>query len=188
MDCRLQAVVVCLALLAGPLSAGAGEGVGEYQVKAAFLYNFSKFVEWPAKAFPAPNSPIRFAVVGEDPFGAELDRALEGKVVGGRPLVLQRFGSATADLRRCHIVFISSSEARRLPDLLELLRGAPVLTVSEMEPFVRAGGVIRLTEDDRHVRFEINVQAAEQEGLQISSKLLALATVVHRAGQAAKRN
>jgi len=149
----------------------------EYEVKAAFLYNFAKFVEWPAEAFPDGNAPILVCIVGRDPFGDILNQTLLGKTVNGKPVIIQR-GGITQDLRFCHIVFISSSERKRLAQIMQRLNGASVLTVSEIEGFAELGGIINFTLEGNKVRFEINVTSAERARLRISSKLLALAKAI----------
>jgi hypothetical protein len=149
----------------------------EYEVKAAFLYNFIKYTEWPQKAFPSPDTPLTIGVVGEDPFRNLLDRAVEGKTFNGRKLIVKRF-ETPQNLKTCHLVFIGSSERGRLDQLLADLKGASVLTVSETEKFAERGGVINFTMLGEKVRFEINIKAAESAGLKISSKLLSVATVI----------
>ncbi|MBI2820275.1 MAG: YfiR family protein [Acidobacteria bacterium] len=150
---------------------------GEYEVKAAFLYNFAKFVEWPSTAFPAPDSPVIIGVLGEDPFGEALELTIAGKLVQGRPLQVQR-GQRIENVESCHILFFSSSQRRPLPELLGQLRSLPVLTVGEEEKFIEQGGVIRFLLDDNRVRFDINNLSARKAGLKISSRLLALASHV----------
>jgi hypothetical protein len=154
----------------------AGQGSGEYSVKAAFLYNFAKFVDWPADAGNGTGA-IVIGILGDDPFGGTLDQVVAGKTVNGSRLAVTRlkFGQ---DLRRCHILFIGASEHKRLPQIFQSLNGAGVLTVSDMEQFHQQGGMIRFVIEQSKVRFEINVAAAEKAGLKVSSKLLALAKSV----------
>lgn len=146
----------------------------EYQIKAAFLYNFVKFVRWEDEG-PAP-SPIRICVLGEDPFGPALD-ALRGKTARGRTVAVARVSVSEA-LRECQVAFISSSERDRVPQIVESLETAGVLTVGETEGFLGAGGVINFVPERNKIRFEINVGAAEKAGLRISSKLLNVAKAV----------
>jgi len=146
----------------------------EYQVKAAFLYNFAKFIDWPAEAFNASNAPLIIGVIGNDPFGVALDQAINGKTVNGRPLVVRRLKWGQ-DLRACQILFISSSERKRLPQIIQSLRGASVLTVGDMAEFTQQGGIINFILEASRVRFEINSRASDQARIRISSKLLALA-------------
>lgn len=146
----------------------------EYQVKAAFLYNFAKFVDWPAEAFAGSNGMLVIGVIGDDPFGGALDQAINGKTINGRPLVVRRLRWGQ-DLRSCHILFISSSERKHLQQIIQSLRGASVLTVGDMGQFNQAGGIINFILEASKVRFEINSRGAGQAQLRISSKLLALA-------------
>jgi len=145
----------------------------EYQVKAAFLYNFAKFVDWPGE--PAgTGAPLVITVFGKDPFGPALENIVLGRTVNGRPLVIRRT-SRLEELLPCHILFISSSEKRRLAEILQALKSASVLTVSDMEEFLRLGGTVRFFVEENKVRFGINLEAARRTELKISSKLLSLA-------------
>jgi hypothetical protein len=152
----------------------------EYKVKAAYLLNFAKFVEWPTNRFPTATSPIKVGVLGKDPFGPDLDRIMEGRVIDGRKPEIIRASEPEAGLD-CHIVFVSSSERRRFPEIIETLHKANVLTVGEHEQFVQQGGIIRFflhddpVRSESTVRFEINAPAAQKAGLRISSKLLQIA-------------
>ena len=105
---------------------------GEYQIKAAFLFNFAKFIEWPSEAFNNGGAPLVLGIMGEDPFGSAIDQALNGKTVNGRQLTIKRLKWGQ-NLRDCHILFISSSERNRLAQIIESLKGASVLTVGEMK-------------------------------------------------------
>jgi hypothetical protein len=147
----------------------------EYQVKAAFLYNFAKFVEWPAGT--GVDAPLVIGVLGKDPFGSQIDRAVEGKTVNGRRLMIKRFSSLEA-YEYCHILFVSSSEKNNLAHIIAAVRNSSVLTVSETERFAHIGGIINFVTIENRIRFEINQAAAERAGLKISSKLLSLARVV----------
>ncbi len=162
-------------VLAGAL-AETGQPLGEYQVKAAFLFNFAKFVEWPAGA-RAGQGFLFVCVLGRDPFGPVLEELIQGKRVNGRPLRAKRI-SRPEEVPSCHMLFISGSEGGRLEEILSLAREASVLTVSDVDRFVQRGGVINFLKGDKKIRFEINPDAAARAGLKISSKLLQLATVV----------
>ena len=182
---RLLSTVVRLLLLvtAGAMAGGMHgaraqtEPPSEYQVKAAFLYNFVKFVEWPVDTFADPGAPFVLGVLGEDPFGSVLEQTLKGKTVNGRALVIRGVKQGK-DLRTCHILFVSSSEIRHLDQILESLKGSSVLTVGEMERFAQSGGAVNFVLEQNRVRFEINPEAAARARLRISSKLLALARIV----------
>ena len=158
----------------------------EYEVKAAFLYNFARFIEWPADAFDGPQTPLVIGILGEDPFGSALDDIIARKTVRGRAVVVRRL-HRDQDLRGCHLLFISASEKKRLPEILLSLRGSTVVTVSEIDRFIYSGGTINLLVENSRVRFEVNLDAAARARAKISAKLLALArgVVDDRAG---KRN
>ena len=164
-----------LTLLVGPHPARAQENrASEYRVKAAFLLSFGKFVEWPASAFAGTNAPLVIGVVGRDPFHGDLERIVEGRQISGHPLVIRQI-AASSELKECHLLFISASEKPRLKDHLRAVQGASVLTVSETDQFLKAGGIINFVVENEKIRFEINDAAANQVRLKISSKLLALA-------------
>lgn len=175
----LALVLVAAGALTGsvPQARAQSEPPTEYQIKAAFLYNFAKFVEWPADTFADPHAPLVLGIVGEDPFGSALDKLAVDKTVNGRGLVIKRLKQGP-DLRNCHILFVSSSERKRIPQILGSLQGASVLTVGETERFAQSGGVIDFILEENKVRFEINSDAAARARLNISSKLLALARMV----------
>ena len=150
---------------------------GEYQVKAAFLFNFAKFVEWPASSFSDASAPLRICVLGRDPFGEELRNITKKKTVNGHKLeVSQVFDLQMA--RTCQILFIASSETARLKQILASLRGTDALTVGDTKGFVEQGGMINFVLENSRVQFEVNRKAAEQGGLKISSKLLSVAKLV----------
>jgi YfiR/HmsC-like len=148
----------------------------EYQVKAAFIYNFAKFVEWPPGVFSDPRTPLVLCIVGVDPFGMALD-TLNEKTVKDRKLVIHK-STQMGDLAACHMAFISASEKERLARLLDGLTRAHVLTISDIESFLQVGGIINLITVDNKIGFEINIDAAQRAGLTISSQLLRLATAV----------
>src|SRR5579864_1634055 len=165
-----------VALLARLAMAEAGSGnppVDEYQVKAAFLFNFAKFVEWPPQSFKSASDPILICVAGANPFGRSLEEAIGGKSVDGRKLAIRPI----SDLNQasgCHIVFMASAPRKHaLQD--DALAG--ILTVGESEGFAAAGGVIEFKLDGGKIKLEINVDAAERRQLRISSKLLSLAKI-----------
>jgi len=149
----------------------------EYQVKAAFLYNFAKFVDWPASAFNDAKQPLDICVYGRDPFGTALEDALLGKTIGERRVGLGR-AMQFQDLAGCHVVFVSASAHESAADLANRLKGRAVLLVGESEGFAASGGTIQFTIEDNRVHFVINPDAADRAGLKISSKLLALAKIV----------
>jgi hypothetical protein len=145
----------------------------EYQVKAACIYNFTKFVQWPQEAFPESSSPFIIGVIGDDPFNGELQRAVQNKDVGGRTFVVRHIRNAE-EAKSCQILFVSRSVRKSMGDILATVSNLPVLTVSETDRFVQAGGTINFVIEQNKVRFEINAEAAKKAGLKISSKLLNL--------------
>jgi hypothetical protein len=159
------------------LAADKRESAGEYQVKAAFIFNFIKFTDWPATSFPAAESPIVIGIVGDDPFGNMLDEMVTGEVVHGRPISVKRF-RVEDDLRLCQVVFISHSETEHLPTLLSRLKGNPALTISDINGFAQQGGMVSLLVVQKTVKLEINRAVAEEACVQISGKLLNLASIV----------
>lgn len=165
-------------IMAGGQARGATAEDLEYQVKAAFLYNFAKFVEWPAGAFEGPTDSLVLCVVGDDPFGESLDTVVRGETLNGRPLVVHRTRDVY-EIRDCHVVFVPRSERGRQERLLEDLRNRGILTVGEADGFLTGGGIIRFVLEQNRVRFDINLQAAESSGLRLSSKLLRLARTIH---------
>jgi hypothetical protein len=149
----------------------------EYDLKAAFLFNFAQFVEWPAQAFASPTAPIVIGVLGEDPFGSGLDEIVEGETVHEHPLVIRRYHSI-AQIDSCQILFISLSESARLDQVLKALGHRSVLTVGEARDFTDRSGMIGFDLVQRRVRLRINLVAATDAGLTISSKLLRQAQIV----------
>ncbi|MDB6064665.1 MAG: hypothetical protein JWR26_873 [Pedosphaera sp.] len=148
----------------------------EYQVKAAFLYNFAKFVEWPAGTFSATNQPIVIGIIGDNPFGPDLTNPDKYRPINGRPLVLKQISSPKdPELKRCQMVFVCRPEMKRFAEIQETLKAASVLTISDVEHGSRSGVMINFVMEDSRVRFEIDDGAARKAGLKISSKLLNLA-------------
>lgn len=155
------------------IPAARAQALSEYQVKAAFLYNFTKFIEWPSQR---PNMPD-ICIVGDDPFDSILEETLRGKTINGREIHIRRMKSEE-NARGCQIVFMSASE-RPKRTALEALQNTNTLTVGERPGFAEDGGIINFVIKDDRVHFEINVDAAERARLKISSKLLSLARIVH---------
>jgi hypothetical protein len=165
---------------AADAQAGDASDSSEYLIKAGFIYNFAKFVEWPAATFSQPDSPIVIGVLGTDPFGNVLDRIVEDKKIGARGFVVKRYKWAKdlKDLKDCKILFVSASEKAHIDEILVSVKGLPILTVGETPGFAERGGVIRFTLEDNRVRFEVNVDAAHLADLNISSRLLTLAKII----------
>lgn len=164
----------------------------EYLIKAGFIFNFAKFVEWPSTAFAQPDSPIVIGVLGTDPFGNVIDRIVEDKKIGARGFVVKRFkwgrdSKDLKDLRECKILFVSSSERSHIDEILQAVKGWPVLTVGETPGFAERGGIVRFTVEDNRVRFEVNVEAARQVELNISSRMLTLARIISPSAASARK-
>ena len=164
-----------VALLIKPQVNAGSSQPSEYQIKAAFLYNFANFIDWPDGSFSDKTSPIILGVLGKDPFGRILNPA-EGKVIKNRKLTIKRFESLE-DFEVCHILFISSSEKENLKRILAKLNSFGVLTVGDTGGFTQRGGVINFFKKDNKVRLEINLDAAKDGDLKISSKLLNVAKI-----------
>ncbi|MGH9468897.1 MAG: YfiR family protein [Terriglobia bacterium] len=149
----------------------------EYEVKAAYLYNFGRFVHWPVSAPAAAGNLFSICVLGADPFGRLLDTTIAGEMIDGKRVVARRI-SQTEDAKGCRIVFVSGSEESDLAQVLPALNAERALTVSDIPQFTDRGGMIDFITADRHVRFEVNLAAARREGLRLSSQLLKLAVKV----------
>lgn len=149
----------------------------EYKLKAAYLFNFAKYVEWPAARLPAPDSPIVIGVLGADPFGDRLDRTVRGRSIGRHPVVVRR-ARRVEDLAGCHMLFVGRGEAARARQVAELLRDSPVLTVGEASDFVSTGGMIWLGRTGDAVEFDVNLDAVRHAGLAIGARMLASAREV----------
>jgi hypothetical protein len=183
---RVRAAIAILPILLAALTLNAQNtsGSAEYLIKAGFIYNFANLVQWPSSSFAQPDSPIVIVILGEDHFGTTLDRALDGKKVNARSFVIKR-AKSISELQRtlgpqkdCQILYVSSSEMPHLNDAIQMLKGVPVLTIGETPGFARNGGIINLILEDNKVRFEVNVAAAKEADLNISSRLLALARII----------
>jgi hypothetical protein len=151
----------------------------EYQVKAAFLYNFAKFVEWPPGTFASSTDPIGICIVGQDPFGSALENTVQGKKVGDRIFAVRRLPD-TQQASQCQILFIGAAEWKRTRALLEAVKSPGVLTVGETDDFTVLGGIIGFRLDGPRVRIKVDLQTAERARLRISSKLLSLAEIAKK--------
>jgi len=172
-------LILCLvlALVFIPETALAQESAGEYELKAAMLYNLTRFVEWPAAAYADAQSPTVLCILGRDPFGDSLTSIASSQSAGGRAVQVRRI-SGSKEIRGCHVVYISSSERKNIAQILATLKGTSVLTVGEMAQFAARGGMIQFSLEEKQVRFEVNLEAASESDLKISSRLLVLARVV----------
>jgi hypothetical protein len=170
-------------VLASRLSAGVNpEQMDEYRVKAAFLYNFAKFVDWPEEAFRNAGEPFSVCILGADPFGRALDEVVAGKAIAGRPLAVRRIPDAHQSAG-CHILFVSPSAGKQVLPVLAAAKQCGILTVGEAGSSGSEGMVINFILASGKVRFEINVAAAADQKLRVSSRLLSLATTIRNNGQ-----
>ena len=180
-------LLACIALLAGAITgAQAGPieerrtnsvGLPEYTVKAAFVYNFARFTEWPDAAFQDAASPLRLCVLGQDPFDGALN-TIAGKSVGSRQLLVS-YPIWASEVRDCHILFISEAAGNRLSEIVTHLEDSPVLTIGDSPDIARSGGIIGLENVENRIRFQVNLDAAHRSGLRLSSRILDLATSIH---------
>lgn len=166
-------------LLAGPCMEARQAKPSEYQVEATYLFNFGRFVQWPNRPeIPATNS-FFICILGQDPFGPALKATIANELIDGRSVVAKQV-LTTQEAMSCHVLFISSSEDRRLTQILASLSNASVLTVSDLPGFTDHGGMIQFVLEDSRVRFEVNVETATRAGLTMSSELLKLATNIRK--------
>jgi len=175
-----RVLVVGVSLILGTSAAFAAEDAPlDFQVKAAFLVNFPKYVDWPAGTLAETNSPITVAILGDDNVAGEFGNMIEGgRSIGGHPIKLKRITKDEQIGPDCQILFIASSEQQRAPAILEKVKGMGILTVGEADNFLEKGGVVNLVKRDRKIRFQINLDAARQSHLKISTRLLVVADSV----------
>jgi hypothetical protein len=173
---RIFAVVWLLIVVPG--LSGQNLKATDYQVKAAYLYNFGRFVDWPVNT-TAKAEVFTVCVLGRDPFGPVLDHALAGETIGGKNVVARRI-SSPQESSICQILFLGSAEESRLSKIIEAANKDAVLTVSDMPQFSERGGMVQFVVEDKRVRFEVNLTAAQNAGLTLRSELLRVAKVVKR--------
>jgi hypothetical protein len=175
----LALAVFCVSFWANNAPSSETPTLTEYQVKALFLFNFAKYVDWPAEAFASDSdtTPITIGIVGENKFGSDLKNLVAGKSIGGRNIVIRQI-TTEDDCSKCHILFISGSAKQHWKAILALVKNKPVLTVGETPEFLEEGGIINFIKIDARIRLKINLDAARQAQLQISSKLLSVADIV----------
>lgn len=171
---RSTGILLCLLALA---PAGAKAQSKEYQVKAAFLFNFAQFVQWPDTVFASSDSPFCIGILGDDPFGKALDETIRGETIQGHKMTIQR-ARQVIDLKNCQIIFVSKSEKSKVPEILAAVGSRPVLTVGDVPGFARNGGGINFFLEGGKVRFEINSDATKTSGLRFDPQLLSLGRIV----------
>jgi YfiR/HmsC-like len=172
-------MLASLVLFAISGSRGAQPMPTEYQVQAAYLYNFGRFIRWPASVTEAPSDAFNICIFGQDPFGPILNATVAGGTIGGKGVAVKRM-SNPQEIVNCRILFIGSSEEGRIRNILEVLDRTPVLTVSDMPQFSRLGGMIQFVKEGNRIRFEVDLPAAQKAGLILSSELLKVAIAVRR--------
>jgi hypothetical protein len=176
MTNRLRFAILLAALLTASAS---GQPVNEYQMKAAYVYNLAKFVEWPAGAFRNATDPIAICVLGQSPIQNLLEDAVRGEAIDNRKLTVHRL-SDIQQAGACHILFIAPPERKQLRSILRELQTPGVLTVGEMDGFLEEGGAVNFSLEGNRIRIDINISAAGQQKLRISPKLLSLARIVKK--------
>jgi hypothetical protein len=170
--------VVCCVLIAAPSHASAqGDKQDEYRVKLAFLYNFAQFVEWPADTFRDSRAPLTICVAGDNPFQGEIKQSLHGRTIEGHPIEVRKLVPGE-DPHVCQMIFVRATEMKATPKIFASSKGSSTLTVGEAKGFAERGGIINLTREENKFRFEVNINAAAQTRLKISSRLLILARIV----------
>ena len=175
----LNAIAIAWALLAVPGLWAQGSKPTDFQVKAAYLYNFGRFVEWPTQTAATRGDAFTVCVLGQDPFGPALDATLAGGTIGGKRVIAKRI-SGPQESGNCQILFFSFAEDGRLNKIMEAIDKQAVLTVSDMPQFAERGGMIQFVLEGNRVRFEVNLTATQHAGLKLSSELLKVATAVRR--------
>jgi hypothetical protein len=178
----LPLVIVVLSLLVIPVLRAQQPKASEYLVKATYLYNFGRFVQWPPTAVAVQGDSFPICVIGQDPFGAALDTILAGEAIDGKSVVARRV-TKTQDALNCRVLYISPSEDSRLKELLVALDKAGVLTVSDIPQFSQRGGMIQFVLAGNKIRFEVNLTNAQIAGLTLSSDLLKVAVAVRKSPQ-----
>lgn len=169
-------IFVCYGMFCGTSSTYAKPKSKEYHIKAAFLLNFVKFIQWPSHALSDTSTSLNINILGYDPFNEALD-TIENKIVKNKKLVIKRI-SRIEEMKECQILFISTPEKKIMSEILSKIKDRPILTVSETNDFCQSGGIINFIAVNNKIRFEINVEAAKRSDLIISSKLLKLSKII----------
>jgi len=173
-------MLLCLALAQAWMpgtAAAQADSASEYAVKAAMLYNLTRFVDWPPEAYPDGMAPTVLCILGRDPFEGFLTSLVAKPITNGRPVQI-RHPKDVRGIHGCHVLYISSSDRKDVVPILTSVKGANVLTVGEMNQFAARGGMVQFSLDERQVHFDINLDATSRADLRISSRLLALARIV----------
>jgi hypothetical protein len=175
--CRWLLALAILALATSCRELPTPPALDNYQLKAVFLSNFAQYTDWPAGVFAGPRAPLVIGILGADPFGTNLENAVRGQKVNFRPLRLRHFRSVD-EIKTCQILFISASEIKRLPLILQALKGRSILTVSDLPDFALRGGVIGLVSEAGQIQLQINFEVLSAARLTMSAKMLRTAKIV----------
>jgi hypothetical protein len=176
------AILALLFFLLASLLHAQQQKASEYEVKATYLYNFGRFVQWSTGAVAAKSDSFPICVIGQDPFGAALDAILSGESIDGKAVVAKRVAKPQ-DAMSCRVLYVSMSEDSRLKEVLAGLNKAGVLTVSDIPQFSQRGGMIQFVLVGNKIRFEVNLTSAQDAGLTLSSDLLKVAVAVRKSPQ-----
>ena len=176
---KIYHIIILIILLSIKVQAQMGFTLypSEYQVKAKYLYNLARFVDWPEQSFADSNSSYIIGILGEDPFGIDLEKTVEGKKAKGRNFVVKRFPKYE-DLQFCHILYINLTDKDKLNKVIKKIKNENILTVGDTKNFAQNGGIINFITKEKKIRFQINLSAAEQSGIQISSLILRQADLI----------
>jgi len=180
----LFAIIIASLTLGRDVCAQKPDNISEDAVKAAFIHKFAIFVEWPASKFATPDAPISIGVLGDDSFADGLAGIVDSKIVKTRKFKVSKLKWSkdlkdSRELKDCHMVYIAASESAHGDELIQILKGMPILTIADFYGFARHGGIINFVQEDNSVRFEVNPEAAKQSDLTISSQFLQIAKIVH---------
>ena len=173
---QITALIIYLFCLCLPVFQSQTSPLPEYKIKAVFLFNFTQFVEWPDDAFNNNNDPFVIGILGKDPFGKYIDEVVQDEKVGNHPLIIMRYHNAS-EINNCQVLFIENDDSN-LPAVLSALNNRAILTVSDIQGFTQAGGIIGFVTIHNKIKLQININAAKQAELNISSKLLSVANIV----------
>ncbi|MFL6515645.1 MAG: YfiR family protein [Chthoniobacterales bacterium] len=173
---KLAACALALILAVVPAGSAAHVDATEYGLKSVFLYQFCRFMEWPASAFSSPRDPLVIGVIGDDPFGQLLNEAVEGETYHGRPIRIEHYRNPR-DIKRCHILFVSHSDEDQVNQILSSVAGKNIITVGETDDFLDHGGMIALTADRNKVHVRVNQSSLRTANVEVSSKLLRVAEI-----------
>jgi hypothetical protein len=168
---------LCLAALLPFVALAQPSAPSEYEIKAVWLLNFARYVEWPTNAFASPRAPVVVGIFGPNPFGVTLEKTFSGKTVSGRPLAIKRLGGER-DAQGCHLIFFPNSERKRQREMLVKQREAAVLTVGESDDFLGDGGIIQFVRKEDTIRFAVNLEPARPARLNLSANLVKIAVLV----------